>query len=167
MAKFLFKKGHQISEETRKKISESNSGTKNGMYGKKSWNSGTRKPLICSCCGGKKGDARSVVCIKCRKGENIWNWKGGVSSENDKIRKSIEFRLWREAVFARDNWTCQKTGIKGGDLEAHHILNFADFPEFRLSLDNGVTLSKEAHLEFHKKCGFKNNTLQQLKEFIL
>ena len=44
------------------------------------------------------------------KGEKCYLWKGGINPANDTIRKSVELRLWREAVFARDNFTCQKTG---------------------------------------------------------
>jgi hypothetical protein len=66
----------------------------------------------------------------------------------------------------RDNFTDQKTGIKGGDLEIHHINNFAEFPELRTSIENGITFSKKSHQEFHKKYGYKNNTIEQLEEFL-
>ena len=78
----------------------------------------------------------------------------------------MEFRLWREAVFARDNWTCQKYGIKGGRLHPHHIKNFSEYPELRFAVDNGITFSEKAHKEFHKKYGIKNNTKEQLEEFL-
>ena len=94
------------------------------------------------------------------------NSKGGLTPINAKIRGSIEFRLWREAAFARDNWICQKTKIKGGELHPHHILNFAEHPELRFAIDNGITLSKKAHKEFHSKYGRRNNTREQLLEFI-
>ena len=100
------------------------------------------------------------------KGEKSHFWKGGMNPINDTIRKGIEFSLWREAVFARDNWTCQKTGIKGSKLHPHHINNFADYPDLRLAIDNGITLSKKAHEEFHKIYGKKNNTKEQLEEFL-
>lgn len=100
------------------------------------------------------------------KGEKNPNWKGGITPENVKIRTSIETRLWREAVFARDSWTCQKTKIRGGKLHPHHIQNFAQYPELRFAIDNGITLSEKAHKEFHKKYGRKNNTLEQLNEFL-
>jgi len=51
-------------------------------------------------------------------------------------------------------------------LRAHHINNFAEFSELRFAIDNGITLSEKAHIEFHKKYGFKNNTKEQLYEFI-
>lgn len=100
------------------------------------------------------------------KGESHHNWKGGITKESVKIRQGIETRLWREAVFARDNWTCQKTGIKGGDICCHHINNFAEYPELRCAIDNGITLSVKSHAQFHKKYGFKNNTKEQIEEFL-
>ncbi len=93
-------------------------------------------------------------------------WKGGINPINLTIRKSLEIRLWRKAVFERDNYTCQKYGIVGGKLVVHHILNFAEYPELRFAIDNGITLSKKAHNEFHKKYGKKNNTREQLTSFL-
>lgn len=101
-----------------------------------------------------------------QRGENCHFWKGGITPENKKVRTSLEMKLWRRAVFERDNFICQKYGIKGGRLAVHHINNFADFPELRLAIDNGVTLSERAHIEFHKKYGKKNNTKEQLGEFL-
>ena len=60
----------------------------------------------------------------------------------------------------------RKTGQRGGDLQVHHINNFAEFEELQTSIENGITLSKQAHKEFHKKYGYKNNTLEQLIEFL-
>jgi hypothetical protein len=100
-------------------------------------------------------------------GEKHWNYKGGITPENVKIRTSVEMILWRQSVFARDNWTCQKYGIKGGKLHSHHIQNFSSHPELRFAIDNGITLSEKAHKEFHKKYGIKNNTREQLEDFMM
>ncbi len=100
------------------------------------------------------------------KGEKHYNYKGGITPENRRIRRGIETRLWRESVFARDNFTCQKCRERGGKLHPHHIKNFADYPELRFAIDNGITFCKDCHIEFHKKYGYKNNTKEQLEEFI-
>jgi len=119
---------------------------------------------------GKKRESFSVETrkkmSKAHEGKNCNFWKGGLTAKNQKIRHSIEYRLWREAVFARDNWTCQKTGIRGGKLHPHHIKNFAKYPELRFAIDNGITLSEQSHKEFHKIYGKENNTKKQLKEFL-
>jgi len=99
-------------------------------------------------------------------GDKHPKWKGGLTPENERIRKSMEAKLWKKAVYTRDNFTCQKYGIRGGRLVAHHIQNFSDFPELRFAIDNGMTLSEKAHKEFHKKYGLKNNTREQLEEFL-
>jgi hypothetical protein len=101
-----------------------------------------------------------------KKGKLANNWQGGIAYKNGLIRTSIEQRLWCEAVFARDGWTCQKSGQIGGKLHAHHIKGFSQYPELRLAIDNGITLSIKAHREFHKIYGYKNNTLEQILEFI-
>lgn len=99
-------------------------------------------------------------------GDKNWNWKGGVTSENRKLRQSIEFKEWRKKVFNRDNYTDQKTGTRGAELHPHHILNFAEYPELRFDINNGITLSKESHIEFHNIYGKRNNTREQLEEFL-
>lgn len=74
------------------------------------------------------------------------NWKGGVTKENDAIRKSIEYKNWRIAVFKRDNYTCHNCGCnKSNHLNAEHILPFSLFPDHRLNLDNGKTLCVDCH----------------------
>lgn len=72
-------------------------------------------------------------------------WKGGISKVNERIRKSVEYKLWREAVFERDNYTCKFCGERGGKLNADHIKPFALFPELRFAIDNGRTLCVECH----------------------
>ncbi len=114
---------------------------------------------------GKKG-IHMAPKTEFKKGHKPWNWKGGISPEYSRIRSSVENKLWRDSVFSRDNWTCQKYMIKGCKLNPHHILNFSSNPELRFAIDNGITLSEKAHKEFHKIYGKKNNTRKQLLEFL-
>lgn len=101
-----------------------------------------------------------------QRGPKSWKWRGGISVENEGERKLPEYRYWRRQCLKRDNFTCQKTGQKGGRLVVHHINNFADFPELRFVIENGITLSEEEHINFHSIYGNKNNTREQLDEFL-
>jgi hypothetical protein len=83
-----------------------------------------------------------------RKGENHWNWKGGVTPINRKIRQSRKYITWRNAVFERDNWTCQICGKLGCYVEADHIKPFNLFPKLRFVVDNGRTLCKKCHYKY-------------------
>jgi len=100
-----------------------------------------------------------------QKGERGSNWKGGTSPINKTIRHGIEFRLWREAVFTRDDYTCQKCGARGVYLHPHHILNFAQHEELRFAIDNGITFCKDCHNDFHSLFGKANNNQEQIIKF--
>lgn len=71
-------------------------------------------------------------------------WKGGATSINASLRSSYEMNEWRKKVFKRDGYTCQSCACKG-KMEAHHILSFANFPEHRFEIKNGLTLCPKCH----------------------
>lgn len=153
------KRSYLNSEERNKKISD-------GL--KQSYNNGTRENIFSGERSGfKKGNIPWNKGLKgFNSGEKSPSWKGGVTSERDKLRHTQEMRYWRKECIERDNFTCQISGQSGGKLIVHHINNFADFPELRTLIENGITMSEKLHKEFHKKYGVKNNTIGQLEEFI-
>lgn len=143
------------SEETKEKIRQANSKLKvfkaclSCMNPFGMWPSKAATKKYCSrVCQfeGQKGKSTWNKGLKGYKaGSEHHNWKGGITSGNKKIRDSIEYRLWREAVFSRDNFTCQICFKKGGKLNADHIKPFSKFPELRLAINNGRTLCVSCH----------------------
>ncbi len=121
-------RGKRLSEETKRKISEAHK----------------RRGMPPATKGLRKATHPDKVTCGCA-GPAHWNWKGGISSENNRFRQSSEYKAWRDQVFRRDDWTCQLCGRRGGYLEADHILMFAHHPEKRLELANGRTLCKKCH----------------------
>ena len=97
------------------------------------------------------------------RGENNWNWKGGISSLNNKISSCINSMEWTRDVYKRDDWTCVKCDKRGGDLCAHHIRPFsviikqnniksledADKCDELWDINNGQTLCKNCHKKTH------------------
>lgn len=86
------------------------------------------------------------------QGEKHWNWKGGITKESEKIRCSMEYKQWRDAVFKRDNWSCVICGdrnylgrIRTLVLNADHIKSFAHYPKLRFDINNGRTLCLDCH----------------------
>lgn len=121
-------KGRNLSDETKKKISETRierkipglSGKNNPMYG--------------------------------IKGDKHPNWKGGTTPERQKLYGT---ELWKEIVkttFTRDNWVCQRCSRKGtckNGLHTHHLKAWADYPDNRFDLDNLITLCRKCHNWVH------------------
>ena len=78
------------------------------------------------------------------------NWQGGLTQGNRKIRNSLEYSIWRRAVYERDGYQCIWCGAKNGNgktiiLNADHIKSFSKFPELRFAIDNGRTLCIDCH----------------------
>ena len=116
----------------------------------------------------KSGRTKSCGClfIESIKGSNNPAWKGGVTPEINKIRSSTKYRDWRNSIFTRDSFTCQKCKKVGGNLNAHHKQSFAGNPKLRTELKNGITLCDKCHKTFHKKYGYRNNNYQQVTAFL-
>ena len=125
--------GHKQSEETKRKLSKIMSKIKKGLP-----SPAEGKTWILSKEYRKKQRTKGKKC-------NLW--KGGMTSENK--------RLWREAIFARDNWTCQKCKKRGGELHPHHIKSSAKFPKLRFAINNGLTLCERCHRKTKNYVNFK------------
>jgi 5-methylcytosine-specific restriction endonuclease McrA len=74
----------------------------------------------------------------------------GIEFEGEKREAgSLSYRSWRNAVFVRDSYTCQKCNkeFPENELEAHNIKPFSIAPELQFDIDNGLTLCHECHVK--------------------
>ena len=103
-------------------------------------------------------------------GKNNWNWTGGKSKMYRRVKGLLEYINWRKAVFERDDYICQKCGLRSGKgtkvyLEAHHNIKKLNdmLREYKIEtleeaskckelwdVDNGLTLCKKCHLKVHR-----------------
>ena len=138
-------KGKKLSEETRNKISKSRIGI---VFSDNHINN-----LKISHIGKKQSPEIIEKRMSKIRGNNHWNWKGGITSLNSKIRMSQEYKDWRSLVFKRDNWTCVFCGQRGGKLEVDHIKPFSEYPELRFDTNNGRVVCVPCHRKYGKNWG--------------
>lgn len=150
------KKGVQIvSKETRIKIGEKSKGNTNtlGKHWKVINRKGVKKSehtkkLIKFANTGKHYSHKTEY----KKGENHPNWKGGITSINQRIRTSVQYKLWKKVVLERDKFTCIWCGTKDKTLHVDHIKPFSLYPELRFAIDNGRTLCIDCHKTTETYC---------------
>jgi len=184
-----FRKGHvpwnknkKRSQKVRKKISKSikalwqnskyrehmskaHKGKSSSMKGK-SHTRETKEKISKQLLGRRLSEITRKKIGEAKKKERHWNWKGGITPINIKIRNSFKCKEWKNKVFVRNDWTCQKCKRRGVELQAHHILIFSQFPKLKFDINNGITLCKNCHGRFHKLYGRKINKTKELKDFL-
>lgn len=127
----------------------------NGHHGKKTWN------YI------RRGRGCQECFFLSQKGEGSHSYRPDKPEELRVKQRSItNYKSWRISVLERDKYTCRCCEEVGGKLIAHHIFSYKENPDLRVDISNGITLCEKDHLEFHKIYGRKNNTQEQLDEFI-
>jgi len=95
------------------------------------------------------------------RGPDNPQWNGGTSNERHKWYSRYEYKDWRDAVFERDGYTCQMCNKpSSGDIEAHHIYPWRDYPSKRFDSDNGITLCQGCHRSI------KGNELEYVECFL-
>lgn len=101
-------------------------------------------------------------------GENHPRWNSSISEEERKYgRCSEEYSLFVHSVLARDKYCCVCCGKQGSDkIEAHHLNGYNWYVEGRVDIDNGVTLCRDCHKDFHNRYGSGNNTKEQFEEWL-
>lgn len=128
-----------MTPEQRARVSAGKKGRPNGRLGKK-----------------HTAETRALISQRTRertpRGEACHSYKDGKVAERRGERFSIEAKRWRTDVFTRDGFTCQDCGDdRGGNLHAHHLKGWADYPDLRFVLANGVTLCETCHRARHAK----------------
>ena len=73
-----------------------------------------------------------------------------INGESRYREERSKIRAWRDEIFKRDNWTCQICKKIGGDLNAHHIIQWCISKDDRFKIDNGITLCLICHRMVHK-----------------
>ena len=110
----------------------------------------------------------SGYCKKCVNAqERAYNWNGGYDLEQERFRKTYEFKEFRKGIMERDRYTCVCCGRHNGEMNAHHLDGYNWCIEKRVNVNNGVCLCKDCHELFHKIYGHGNNTKEQFYEFLI
>jgi len=135
--------GWKLTEEQKKNLSISKKGIKFSDEVKKNMSIGQK--------GKKYGEeARKNMSKSRAKGDKHWNWNPDREKvEQNRTRHSIynpEYKEWRLKVFNRDGFTCKLHNEEcTGQIQAHHIFRWIDFPELRYIINNGITLCQAHH----------------------
>jgi 5-methylcytosine-specific restriction endonuclease McrA len=116
--------GTPWDDATKKKISESKKGTKPWNYGM-SWSQEVKEKIGQKNRGRKHTpEARRKQLENTPRGERHHNWRGGITTINQSVRKMPEYIEWRNKVFMQDNWACCSCGAKGS-MNVDHIKPFS------------------------------------------
>ena len=146
------RKGILLSEETKKNMSEAQKGKKLSEKHKRNI-SESNKCKHYYWRGKKFSEEHKEKISRSLKGEKSYMWKGGIIPLNKLLRMNSKWRIWRELVFLRDNFTCQNPNCEfcndkiGVLLHPHHIKPLALYPELVYKIDNGITYCAEFHLK--------------------
>lgn len=150
--------------------------TKDGNFRVRWWckcDCGTSEPKSILGSHLTSGNIQSCGCLHHEAcfGENNWNWKGGKTPEIRRLREQEPYLEWRRQILQRDDYACQCCGSTCY-LNAHHLYDFAEHENLRYDVNNGIILCEECHAaryegSFHNVYGTKDNTPDQLREYIL
>ena len=112
-------------------------------------------------------NGQGTVCPKCARprGEAHFAYNPNLTDEERLLNRDLYENIkWRNSVFERDAYTCRRChDNRGGNLEAHHLDSYADFPKKRFNIENGVTLCRDCHKAFHTKYTYHHNTKEQFE----
>ena len=171
-------KGHFVSEETKRKISQSKKGKKlskkhkeklslaklrlykqkgniigfqkgHPQFSDKGYFKKGHKPIFTPFVKGHIPWHKGLKGVM-PSGKNHHNWKGGITSENEKLRRGFEYKEWARKVKKRDNYICWICEERGKKLHSHHLKDFSNYPKLRFVINNGLTLCEFCHKIYTK-----------------
>jgi len=128
--------------------------------GREPWNKGTKGVMIAWNKGvpmsEKTKEKISISRIGKYMGEEHWKWIKNRNelkrAEASEERRSPAYKYWRKQVYERDGHKCKiNNNDCSGRIEAHHILGFAQYPELRYEVNNGITLCHFHHPKKRKE----------------
>lgn len=114
----------------------------------------------------KSGDALSCGCYNReltaqRRGQLSHFWNPNLTEEERRGRRDGDVKKWATQVKRRDDFTCQVCGSEE-KLVAHHLNSYKSDKENRYNVENGITLCRECHTDFH--CNFMGDYRQPCNE---
>lgn len=109
-------------------------------------------------------------CPKCaiKTGVLANNYRSYLTKEQrERKRLSLEHSLhiWKKQILKRDDYKCVLCKNDKESLHVHHLDGYHWCKEKRYDVNNGVTLCKTCHNQFHGIYTSKNNTKEQFEEF--
>lgn len=98
----------------------------------------------------RSGEKKSCGCfmLESKIGANNPSYNSELTEEERAARHGSGLVVWSRNVKKRDGFVCQICGSPD-TLVAHHLNGFRNNAEYRLDLNNGITLCSECHIDFH------------------
>lgn len=80
-------------------------------------------------------------------------------------RGNAEWKWFRDEVMKERSYTCEITGVVGGNMNVHHIKPVCLFPDLMYDKKNCVLIQESVHRSFHRKYGYKGSA-KEWKQFV-
>ena len=103
----------------------------------------------------KVGSEHNIYCSKkCKQSCSTYR-QARYTKDNKPYKENIRVdqKFWSDLVKTRDNYTCQKCGVKEKIMYAHHIDPVINNPIESADIDNGITLCRNCHKKIHSSKG--------------
>lgn len=129
----IARKGSPLPEETKKKISEAMKGRRNSL--------GVKRPI-------EFREKLSKYWEENKESHNHYvDGQGHIRGGDRRFDMGrLEYRIWRESVFKRDNWRCVICN-SNVNICADHIQSYKHHPSLRYEVFNGRTLCRSCHVK--------------------